>query len=89
MRLGLLLLALVHAQSDNAKWLENLEQLAVFVGERGHPDVPLDHPLGSGSRRRERRYAEERSMTVGWRNSEPRAAWCTPWRGAGTTPMCC
>ena len=45
-RLGLLLLALVQAQSDQAKWLENLEQLAVFVGERGHPDVPLDHPLG-------------------------------------------
>ena len=32
MRLGLLLLALVHAQHDNAKWLDNLEQLAVFVG---------------------------------------------------------
>ena len=44
--LGLLLLALVRAQTDSAKWLENLEQLAVFVGERGHPDVPLDHPLG-------------------------------------------
>ena len=47
MRGGLfLLLALVNAQNDNAKWLDNLEQLAVFVGERGHPDVPLDHPLG-------------------------------------------
>ncbi len=45
-RLGLLLLALVNGQNDNARWLENLEQLAVFVGERGHPDVPLDHPLG-------------------------------------------
>ena len=39
-------LTVVHAQHDNAKWLDNLEQLAVFVGERGHPDVPLDHPLG-------------------------------------------
>ena len=45
-RLSLLLLALVEAQHDGAKWLENLEQLAVFVGERGHPDIPIEHPLG-------------------------------------------
>ena len=32
-RLGLLLLALAHGQTDQAKWLENLEQLAVFVEE--------------------------------------------------------
>ena len=28
-RLGLVLLALAHAQNDQAKWLDNLEQLAV------------------------------------------------------------
>ena len=45
-RLGLLLLALARAQNDQAKWLDNFEQLAVFVGERGHPDIPIEHPLG-------------------------------------------
>ncbi len=47
MRGGLFLwLTVAHAQNDHAKWLDNLEQLAVFVGERGHPDVPIEHPLG-------------------------------------------
>ena len=57
----------------SAKWLENLEQLAVFVGEQGHPDVPLDHPLGKWLASTELPIAEVLLMLVEWPSFGPQA----------------